>query len=657
MDQAPPDVDRAYAAGIAQFLANLDRAAAEGLKPPAALTISTWSAEHAMLSPETSAEVGKYRAFGFQNGIADAICEPANDEVIVMKSARVGYTKILDNACGFYIHHEPSPILAVQPRVEDAEDYSRSEIAPMLRDTPVLAELVGEIKERDPRQRVAKRVFRNGASIAFVGANSPGGFRRITARVILLDEVDGYPPQGAGREGDQVALAIKRGETFWNRRVVMGSTPTLKGASRIEKAYLQSDQRRYYVPCPHCGTKQPLEWGGKDVPHGIKWKVDDDGVVTEAWYVCIRGCCIDEADKPWMIDNGEWVAHKPFKGRAGFHIWAGYSLFPNAAWSKLAAEFLRVKDDPGALQTFVNLVLGETWEESGEGIDASALAGRLEDWGDLLPAMVLVLTAGVDVQDDRIEVELIGWGVGEESWSIEHVVLYGDPSAPAIWKDLDDYLLKRHRTEDGRELRIASACVDTGGHHTQAVYQFCKARASRKVWAIKGMPGRRPVWPKRASKNNKAKVNVFGIGVEAAKDMIFARLRAKHHGPGFSHFPLGREPEYFDQLTAEKAVVRYVKGFPVRVYEKPKHARNEALDCRVYGYAALVSLNVNWSRLAIKTNQAATRRAERQASLPPPPDPPDQEDAAQDDGRPDETPPAQRPRRRARRVSRSSVHR
>ena len=228
---------RRYEVGSASLTERLRRARAEALKPPPRLSLSEWAEHYAYLSPETSADAGKFQAFGYQNGIMDAVTDPSVRQITVMKSARVGYTKILDHVIGYFIHQDPSPILIVQPRVEDAEDYSKTEIAPMLRDTPVLAEIAGDLKAKDSSQRILKRMFRNGSSISFVGANSPGGFRRITARIIAFDEVDGYPADGAGNEGDQIALGTKRSESFWNRKIILGSTPTLKGVSRIEKAW------------------------------------------------------------------------------------------------------------------------------------------------------------------------------------------------------------------------------------------------------------------------------------------------------------------------------------------------------------------------------------------------------------------------------------
>ncbi|CAI3952083.1 Phage terminase [Commensalibacter papalotli (ex Botero et al. 2024)] len=238
----------------------------------------------------------------------DAITDPRVEKVSVMKSARVGYTKIIDHVVGYYLHQDPSPILVVQPRVEDAEDYSKSEIAPMLRDTAVLSEIAPDPKTRTGENTLLKKTMKNGASIALVGANSPGGFRRITVRIVLFDEVDGYPVGGAGSEGDQIALGTKRSETFWNRKIVSGSTPTIKGLSRIEKLYQEGDQRRFYVPCPHCGDYQVLEWGGKDVTHGIKWDKDEQGqaLPETVHYVCKHnGCVILEQEKPELIKNGE----------------------------------------------------------------------------------------------------------------------------------------------------------------------------------------------------------------------------------------------------------------------------------------------------------------------------------------------------------------
>jgi len=561
------------------------------LLPPPRLSLSGWADKYAVLSKETSASQGKFRAFAYQNGIMDAVTDPTVETITVMKSARVGYTKILDHVAGFFIHQDPSPLLIVQPRVEDAEDYSTSEIAPMLRDTPVLAEIAGDLKAKDSNQRILKRVFKNGASLTFVGANSPGGFRRITARVVAFDEVDGYPPAGAGDEGDQIKLGKKRTESFWNRKIILGSTPAIKVTSRIFRSWGTSDQRRYYVPCPHCEQKQTLKWSG------IRWENDDPKTTH---YVCENGCIIEEHDKAWMVDKGEWIADKPFNGHAGFHIWAGYSLFANAAWPKLVEEFLSVKGNPLELKTFVNLVLGEPWEERGEEVDMHGLQERAarEGWKGEAPEGVLVVTCGVDTQGDRLEIERVGWGVNDESWSLDHEVIYGDPSSPEIWNDLDEYLLTPTETVDGRSLQVAATAIDSGGHSTDAVYNFVRDKTRRRVWAIKGQAGEgKPVWPKLASKNNKGRIALFNIGVDSAKDSVYGRLRIAEPGPGYCHFPADRDGAYFEQLTSETVVTKYVKGFPVRSWVPKPSTRQEALDCRVYAFAALRSMSISWGKV------------------------------------------------------------
>lgn len=588
-----------YDAGFATLAAALCKARRENLQPPPSLTLSQWAGKFAVLSRETSAQTGRFRAYAYQVGMMDAVTDPTVTQITVMKSARVGYTKILDHIIGYYIHQDPSPILLVQPRVEDAEDYSSTEIEPMLRDTPVLAAITGDMKAKDSKQKLLKRVFRNGASISFVGANSPGGFRRITARIVLFDETDGYPVGGAGNEGDQVKLGIRRSQTFWNRKIVLGSTPTVKGLSRIEKSFLQSDQRRCFVPCPHCGEHQVLEWGGPDTPHGIKWDRDEQGAgrPETAHYVCsANGCIIEEADKPRMLAGAEWRATAPFTGHAGFHIWTGYSLDPNASWPNLVAEWLEVMNDPLTRQTFINTVLGEPYEDRGElALGEAKLLARCEVFEAEVPNGVALITVGIDTQNDRLEAEVVGWGRNEESWSIAYEVFEGDPNDPGVWDTLDEFLKRIWFRADGRGFKVEAACIDTGGSRTEAVYQFAKARIGRKIWGIRGDPARggkrSPIWPsKKPTQRTRKTYQPFTIGVNAAKDVIRNRLHADTPGPGYMHFPADRDVNYFAQLTAERSIVKQSGGQRYRIWECPPGRANEALDCRVYAYAALAGL-------------------------------------------------------------------
>jgi terminase, large subunit len=602
------------------------RAKHDGMRTPPRLSLSEWAAKYAYIPVEGNASPGKFEAYGYQNGLMDAVTDPSVKLISVMKSARIGYTRCLDNIIAYFLHHDPAPILVVQPREGDADDYSRTEILPMVKDTPVLRDLVDGFRGKDPDQRLSKRVFKNGASITFIGANSAEGFRRITVRVVAFDEIDSYPIEGAGKEGDQIALGIKRTETYWNRKIIQGSTPKIIGASRIEKAWQESDQRRYHVPCPHCGEKQVLKWPN------LRWdKAERPDLARPKWigthkpetahFVCeVSGCIIEEHHKQWMIDNGEWIASQPFSGHAGFHIWSGYSLHPNACWSEIVNEFLLKKDNPREYQTFVNTTLGEPWEDRRERIEGSALLSRAENYGaENIPDAIRSLTAGVDVQDNRIEVQIIGWGERDESWVIDYEVIYGDPAQQTIWVEVDKCLLTKYHTDAGREVRIRAACVDIGGHHGNAAIQFCKARRGRNIYPIKGVGGPRPVWPKRAS-ITKLKETIFSLGVDTAKDAIYGRLRIQKPGIGYIHFPVGEifDEQYFEQLTSEYIKTMHDReGRPFRRWFLPEGRRNEALDTMVYALGAYHSFGRTAGMLA--PHQVAQVVHIGQAARPAPP--------------------------------------
>lgn len=512
----------------------------------------------------------------------DAISDPTVETVVVMSSAQVGKTEIINNICGFHIDQDPAPLLVVMPTLEMGEAWSKDRLAPMLRDTPALKDKVKDPRARDSGNTLLHKVF-PGGHVTICGANSPSSLASRPIRIVLCDEVDRYPVS-AGTEGDPVTLARKRSATFWNRKLVLTSTPTIKGASRIEMAFEASDQRRFYVPCPHCQAEQVLRWTN------VKWPPNQPELAALHCGEC--GAEWSDVQRWAAIRRGEWRAESNFTGTAGFHLSELYSPWTRIA--DMARTFVEAKKSPETLKAFVNTSLGETWEEEGETVDATGLSERAEQWGDL-PNDVLVLTAGIDVQADRLEVEIVGWGRDEESWSLETIRLFGDPQGNAVWADLDRKLAEGRHRADGAELRISAACVDSG-YATQAVYNYCRGRFRRRVFAIKGMAGPgRPVWPKKSTKQDK--VNLFLVGVDAAKDAVYARLRITRPGPGFCHFPVGRDPDWYTQLTAETVLVKYSKGFPTRQWTKKPGARNEALDCRVYAYAALQSLNVVWPRV------------------------------------------------------------
>jgi len=555
-----------------------------GWTPPPTLSLSEWAARFASLSAETSAEPGKWRAYPYQNGILDAFTDPAIETITVMKSARVGYTKILDHAIAYGIAHSPAPMLVVQPTLEDAEDYSKDELEPMFRDTPVLAGLVADQKSRSKSNTIKRKRF-PGGTLYLVGANAPRGFRRITVKRVFFDEVDGYPTKGAGVEGDQIALGKRRSDTFRDRKIALGGTPTIKGASRIEASFEQSDRRFFFVPCPHCGEFSPIEWEQFSWPEGRPEKI-------------VRACptCAsvsDESRKRWMVERGVWRATASFRGHAGFHIWAGYSYSANAAWPKLAAEFEESRRLPATIKVFTNTILGRTFEEDGDHPEEGSLMSRRERWTEE-PEAVLFRTIGVDVQQDRLEFEVVGWGEDAESWSLHYGTIGGDPALPATWNQLTDTI---------KLFRPRAVCIDSGGHHTQQVYAY--SSPGRRIYAIKGAAGRRQVWPYKPSRG-KTGHKVFVIGVDAAKDALFANLKIRKPGPGYCHFPSDRDERWFLGLTCESVHLRYSKGFPVREYRRRSGIPNEPLDCRVYAYAALCSLGkVNWKAIAKRKRERA----------------------------------------------------
>lgn len=514
----------------------------------------------------------------------DALSDPMIETVVMMSSAQVGKTEILNNAIGFFISQDPSPMLVVQPTLDMAQTWSKDRLAPMLRDTPILAGLVKDPRSRDSGNTTLHKIFAGG-HVTACGANSPSSLASRPVRVVFCDEVDRYPVS-AGTEGDPVSLARKRATTFWNRKVFLCSTPTNKGASRIESSYEESDQRKFHLDCPDCKHEQTLKWGQ------VRWDTDKP---ESAKYVCEEcGSLWDDNQRAKAIKKGRWIASKPTGKIAGFHLSALYS-----PWSPLedgVRDFLEAKKQPATLRVWINTYLGESWEEEGDQVDDYSLSNRAEEW-DAIPDDVLLLTAGVDVQDDRLEAEVVGWGLDEESWSIAYKTFYGDPSAPHVWKDLDQFLDQTYEHESGQDMIVRATCVDSGGHNTQAVYKYVHPREGKRIFAIKGVGGEGKPIVGKPSKNNIGKIKLFPVGVDTVKLLLFSRFRITEAGAGYCHFPVGREDEYFKQLTAEKIATRYHKGFARREFVKTR-TRNEALDVRVYAMAALSLLNVNLASLA-----------------------------------------------------------
>ena len=560
--------------------------------PPKPLTISQWADEYRMLPQEGAAEYGKWdtdRA-PYQREMMDAISDPKTERVVIMSSAQVGKTELCLNIVGYYIHHEPSPLMYVMPQLDLAKIFAKSRLATMIRDTKVLRDLISDEKLRDGKNNTLEKIF-PGGYLKLVGANSEASLRSMPIKVVLMDEVDAFPKR-AGEGGDPVKLAIKRTNNFWNRKIVMISTPLIKDDSRIEEEYNKSTMEVWNLKCPHCGEYQPIEWD---------YINKEDATMT-----CMNcGSVADEFE--WKVGKGKWLARYPERKVRGFHL--NEFASPWRRWTQIIDDYNDSKDDPKQLRTWWNTALGLPYEEVKEKLDSQIIEDRREVYEAQVPDGALVLTAGVDTQDNRLECEVVGWGVGEESWGIEYKSFYGDPAQNAVWDQLDDYLQSTFRFADGSGIKISCACVDSGGHHTKKVYDFTKAREHRRIYSIKGKggPGIPLVHSTTRTKRNNA--ILFILGVDDGKETLQSRLKLENIGganEGYCHFPMGDEgqyikgytQDYFKGLTSEQQVEEMTKRGVKRYWKKVKsNVRNEALDCRNYAQAAIQIFNPNFEEL------------------------------------------------------------
>ena len=551
------------------------------LRPTPDLSTSEWADEHRHLSREASAEPGRWKTerTPYLREPMDCLSDRRTQVVTLMFPSQSGKTEVVLNAVGRFAHIDPSPMLILQPSERPmAEAFSKDRLAPMIRDSPVLKEVFAPAKSRDSQNTILHKTFRGG-HVTLVGANSASGLASRPIRFTAADEIDRYPVS-AGQEGDPLALAEKRTTTFAHRKKKLRtSTPTELGLSRIHESYLEGDQRVWEWPCPECDEFQAPTW------EQIRWTDNDPETAVLVCRFC--GAAIPERKKPAMNRRGRWTATAPFRGHASFHL-SGIAS-PFVRWSEAVREFLDAGKNPERLKVWVNTYLAEPWEDKGERVDGDALLHRRETYNAELPGGIAVLTASVDVQGDRLEVTVWGWGAGEECWLVRKEVLLGDPGLSEPWLSLEEVLAELYEHESGNKLRVRATAVDSGGHHTGQVYKWVKPRQGRRVWAIKGRGGEGTPLLGRPSRANKAGVKLLPVGVHGIKDTLFSRLRMKDPGPGYIHLPEWFTEEDALQLTAEKRVTKYSKGRPYREYEKLR-PRNELLDLWVYGYAALLTL-------------------------------------------------------------------
>lgn len=587
--------------------------------PSERVDVTSWAERSIILSAKDSAEPGPYRATRtpYAREPMDCLSQHSHvEEVILQWGAQTGKTRIGSNWLGYLVDTNPGPVMIVQPTIDMAKRYSRQRLAPMIEESPALRRKVHENRSRDDANTTLLKEFAGGF-MAVAGANSAAGLRSMPVRDLFLDEIDGYPLDVDG-EGDPIALAEARQSTFSRRKRLKTSTPTTKGFSRIETAYLASDRSRYHVPCPHCGERQALEWGA-DKPHGIKWDRDPDtgaALPQTVRYVCAHcGAEIREHHKPAMLAAGAWVAEVP--GAAGgkvrgFHLSSLYSPLGWLGWAELVTEWERATaaartGDITLLRAFVNTRLAETFEEQGDRADEHALRKRAED----IPLRVVarghyVMTLGADVQGDRIEAYLWAWGRGMERQLVDRAVFYGDPAVPegetgSPWGALTEYRRTPVLHASGKPVPLLAVMIDSGGHHTQAVYDYARRHQHAHVYPVKGSSiGGKAILGKPTPQDvtwrgakQKHGVKLWPIGTDTAKAEIYGRLRLTEPGPGYVHLSRHLPPEVFEQLTSERLVTRYVKGRPKLEWVKPAGRRNEALDCAVYALAAAIFAGID----------------------------------------------------------------
>lgn len=574
--------------------------AALAVRPDPRMNVSEWADTHRHLSQNASGEPGPWRTerTPYLREIMDCLSPSSPvEKVVFMKGAQIGGTEAGNNWIGYVIHHAPGPMLAVQPTVEMAKRWSKQRVAGLIDSTPVLRERVKEARSRDSGNTVQSKEFPGGI-LVMTGANSAVGLRSMPVRYLFLDEVDAYDFDVDG-EGDPVSLASQRTITFGNRKIFLVSTPTIQGFSRIELEYEASDRRRWWVPCPECGEHQVLD------EKRLQWPKDKP---LEAAYYCEHcGVAIPSHRKAWMNSRGVWRADNPVSAIAGF--WLSGLNSPWLTWAQIAERKAAAKDD-AAMKVYVNTIEARTWADSGEAPEWQRLYDRREDYPiGIVPKGGVFLTAGVDVQKDRLEVEIVAWGHERESWSVDYRVFPGDPNREEVWKHIDDLLEETFPDAEGVDLPIYRLAVDTG-YATPAVYAWVRKKQSDRVIPIKGT--NKTSAPLGAVSHEDVTVQgkrkrrgfmVWPVGSSFCKSELYGFLRkdkptdeqleaGEPYPSGYCHYPKYPE-EFFKQLTAERLVtVKDKRGFAYREWRKLRE-RNEVLDCRVYARAAASSVGID----------------------------------------------------------------
>lgn len=575
-----------------RMIAELYRYTLLMMRPPKLQSVSEWADENRILVSESSSEPGRWRTdrAPYQREIMDAFTQPGIWQIVIMASAQVGKTELELNMMGRAIDVDPGPMLFIQPTDGFAEDFSKRRVAPMIRACPALQRKVYEAKSRDAGNTILMKTF-PGGSVAFTGANSPTELAGRPVRYVFMDEIDRFPAS-AGTEGNPLELAERRTETFrHNRKVVKTSTPTIKGASQIEKAYMQGTQEEWHTECPHCKTFTYIRFD--DIKFDKEEYKDADGarnfhVRNVRWQcpVCKKETREFDAKRcpaKWVQKNREALE----TGIRSFRLNAFMS--PWSDWTDICRSFLKAQDDPELLKVFVNTMLGESWETRDRSGAPEMLMNRREIYNAEVPTGVLVMTMGIDTQDNRLEYEVVGWGRDEQSWGIAKGVIPGRADAQEVWDEVDALLDREWKLSNGMKMRVLASFMDSGGHFTQEVYRECARRAVKRLYAVKGEGGDKPYVRLMKKDNGKDKATRFMIGVDSGKEAILYATTVEEPGPRYMHFPkdytCGYDIEYFRGLISEKMVLHRRSGQTVVSWQKT-YDRNEPLDCRNYARAA-----------------------------------------------------------------------
>ena len=571
--------------------------ALRALKPPEDLTVSEWADKHRRLSPESSAEPGPWRTARtpYLKEPMDAFSDPAVRHIVMVSASQVGKSELENNIIGYIIDQDPGSILFIQPTNTDAKEYSKLRIAPMLRDTPVLRSRVKAPKSRDSGNTILQKSYPGGI-LTLTGATEAHALASKPIRYVIGDERDRWTTN-AGNEGDPWELAMARQITFYNAKSIEVSTPTIKGASAIEAAYYKGTQERWCVACPACENYHNITFSDIRYEHTVTVRNNKKTYhVSKVYYICPE-CGAISYEKEIKRQPAKWIAENPEAYANGTRsFWLNTFVSPWLSWEKIILKYLESVGSTTQLQVVYNTLFGELWEDRGGLEDEDTYMARRETYTAELPDGVLVLTCGVDTQDDRLEYEVVGYGLHNETWGIRRGQLMGRPDSPDTWAALDDIIDHVYRYESGKGLKVSMTLVDEGGHFTQDVRLQCRQRIGKKVYCCKGFFGDRPyTQPPKQMRIVIASKHVgycwqYQIGVDAGKQNIMDNMRVQSPGPRYCHFPINEECGYghkfFVGLLSEHLVYEAGARNPWKWKPIPGHERNEPLDCRNYANAA-----------------------------------------------------------------------